>query len=459
MLRGLLKEVLGPTKNMVNRKRNGNGGGVRRVPRRTRQGGVRRRRRVLRPRVDRRTVPAAVNIASTMRSTQARNVQCFSNTDRLVHTVLPAGTPRGTVIYDQIITPAIAARLRTQSSLFQKIEYASLRFEVQTQTPTTNAGGYVIAFLHDPQMEVGSGETALRALTAIQGTQTSKFWQSSVMSVQTTKQQYFTLQGNDVRLFSPGRFIVLSDGEPTESVAVTILFHWTVRLTRPALQRLVARLPQVVVVSSMIGSTASNTVRDNNYIIYGNSQGGPFTPAGTDGGPTDPRVNVENAFAGLPPPASVGSNILFYQLPQPVTFTVHDGPGTSTVSAQFIGFSVVQEGTGYHYRAEYYRMPFSNAAAPTLWKLGTRTEGETGTSVEGFVDFVQGTRLTPVLPDEFFGTTSGAFFVSVSQSVSVNQQPMISKELQQISARQSIPKLPLKETLQERLSALQLTDW
>jgi hypothetical protein len=393
------------------------------------------RRRVVRiaPRMRTSTIPASVNTASSVRASQTRNLRLESNTDRLFHITVPAGAPRGTIIYDQIITPAIAARLQTQASLFQKIHYKNLRFEVQTQTPTTNSGGYVVAFLHDPQMEVGTGEAALRALTAIQGTKTSKFWQSTDMAVRTTQQEYYTLQGNDVRLFSPGRFIVLTDGPPSVDVSITILFHWTVGLSRPALQRLVNRLPQGVAMASGIYSTPEG-LRRTNWDPITNAFA-PTLPNGPD------SLNLATAIYGVPPITSIGNNILWYHLERPSTINETNG---RVRNVNFVSLRV----TSGELRGQIHTLP---SDAHIIY-----SGSETGTNTD--VDYVmfQGDRMTPITPGEFSGNQQVSFLVNVLPSVSVNRQPMILKEFLEIKPMQSTQQPELRENLLERLSQMQL---
>lgn len=375
------------------------------------------------------TIPASVNTASTMRSNQTRSLQQHSNTDRLAHVVVPAHASRGSEIYSQVITPSIAARLRTQASLFQKVEYAKLRFEIQTQAPTTVSGGYVVAFLHDPEMDVGTGEPALRSLTAVQNTTTSKFWQSSVFNLQTTKQQYYTLSGSDIRLFSPGRLVVMVDGEPNSEVSITILMHWTVKFSRPALQRLVASLPQVVVTASIL--YASDTA-----VHYANWSGGTtFSPPLS--GAVGEAAYLEKALSGVPPASAMGNNKYYVRIPNPVSINVQKDHGGGVQIANFIALSW-KDG---HLHGDWCELPDdSYVIFPTL----------------GRFEIVQGTRLTPVLPDEFFGSTGGPFLVTASASVSVNRREMISKTYSVLPTEESSKQVPAMESLQEKLSKLAL---
>lgn len=427
------KSLLG----VLNKVLNGNNNGrPRRAPRR-RVAPKRQKARAPAPRVRMRaaTIPASVNTASRIKSSQSRNLHAYSNTDRLVQLTLPAGAAKGTVIYDQVITPSIAARLRTQASLFQKVEYSRLRFEVQTQTPTTNGGGYVVAFLHDPQMDLGSGEAALRALTAVQGTNTSKFWQSVDMSVQTTRQQYFTLNGADVRLFSPGRFVVLSDGPPTEPVSITILFHWTVCFTRPALQRLVATLPQLVVVDSFLRS-GQEYLRRSTWNPVTNVS----TPPTND--TTSASYRMDDAVSGLPAIGSIGNNILWYLLPSPVYLFQTGG---QVVPAPFVSFRATPStDTEMQWGAKLHTLPSDDNAVQDA-------AANSGPQV------FQGARLTPVVPDEYSGTVNGPFLMTASSSISVNQQPSISKSFSTMPRNPQTTTETQSESLTEQLSRLQLT--
>nr|QXN75340.1 MAG: RNA-dependent RNA polymerase [Grapevine-associated bunya-like virus 2]QXN75417.1 MAG: hypothetical protein [Grapevine-associated noda-like virus 2] len=409
-------------------KRSANGRG-----RRNRAPGSKVRRVRLNPRMRVSTIPAAVNTASSIRATQAKSAMLVSNTDRLIQLTLPKGASKGSNIYDQVITPSIAARLRTQASLFQKIRYSKLEFEVQTQTPTTNSGGYVVAFLHDPQMEIGTGEGALRALTAVQGTRTSKFWQSTVMNVATTSQEYFTLNGQDIRLFSPGRFVVLSDGPPTEDVSITIIFRWTVHLTRPALQRPIARFPQAVVTASCLFSEDATGLKYFNWNPATNAKVPPQNNTTT-------AYHMQNAISGLPPLATAGNNVFWYRLPSPIGVLVALG---QLRRAFFVSFRVATDTDGaIYYRGQLHEMPSD---------LGENIINS-GSPLDHML--VQGTRLDPIVPDEFSGNADEVFLVTASPSVSVNQQPMISKQYQTLKRSNSVPSLSNREAILEQLSRM-----
>lgn len=383
------------------------------------------RPRIIQPRMRAATIPASVNTASRIRAVQPNSINVFTNTDRLLQIDLPKGTPKGSIIFDQVITPAIAVRLRQQAALYQKIRYRSLKFEIQTQVPTTTAGGYVCAYLHDPNMQVGSGEVALRNLTAVQGTQTSKMWQSVVMNVKPTDMQYYTQSGSDVRLFSPGRLVILSDGVPNEDVKITVLFHWTVELYKPALQRFINQLPLLTQNCTHLVSWGT-TIRFTNWDPATNTLSP--DPNGTDSDGT----YLENQFSGLPPLTSIGSNTIFYKLPYPIRVDV-DSP-SRTVNAFFLGFRNVDG----HYLAAFYDLP---STSRVLHVNDRRFET------------LQGMVLEPVVADEFTGTSVTSFLVTASPSVSVNQQSMICKTL---SDNKPASSSTITTQIQSKLEALSL---
>jgi hypothetical protein len=344
-----------------------------------------------RVRINTQTISAGVSTASRITAKQPSRMNVHKNTDRIGNFDVPVATSRGSLIYDQIITPGIASRLRVQASLFQRIKYIALTFEVQTQVATSTSGGYVVAFLKDPNMEVGSGLQALNNLTAVEGTQTSKNWQSVVFNVKPTNLLLYTLSGDDIRWFSPGRLIILSDGPPSSPLAMTVTMNWTVHLEQPALQRLVASFPQVTLIASGLKTRVGLPMTTFNW-----------TP--TDN--VETNVPIRNGFSGLPPFDTFPTGNSFYAQAPYAVVTAGD------VASRFLEFEKGEGQLDWTVTLNYFPSKTTRVAS-----LETRTE------------FWQGDRFSPVVQSEFLGTANGALgFWSVRQSHSVNQQQMISKE-------------------------------
>lgn len=389
----------------------------------------RRVRTVRIPRIRTSTVPAPVNTASTIRARQPKGVVRQSATDRLFTTTLTAQAERGTVIYDQAITPSLLPRLRQQAGVFQKIIWHDLTFEVQTQTPTTTSGGYVVAFAVDPLLEVGSGQVALNAITTMQGAQTSKTWQSTVFKAPTTKQPLFVANGADERLYSPGRFLVFVDGPPNVNVAMTIIVRWTVSLSEPARLQPAQSTPQPTLTASFL-YTGEEKVRWENWSPTTNT----ITPD-----PTDPEAyNMLNAFSGLLPMA-LYQNIVYYRLPQQVPILT-TAPISPLAIAAFIGL-VAEDGILV---ARLYRKPHPDEAIYANQSL--------------YLFLTQGSTLFPISPREFSGNAAGAFLVTARASSSAPGHSLVCKKLQMIlpteqleSSRETVSELTL---LSEELSGL-----
>lgn len=372
----------------------------------------RRKRRVATPnrvrtlnlqRIRTSTVPAPVNTASNIRSRQPRAIAQQSATDRLFTTTLRSQAERGTVIYDQAITPSLLPRLRQQAGVFQKICWHSLTFEIQTQTPTTTGGGYVVAFAVDPLLEVGSGQVALNAITTMQGAQTSKTWQSVVFSAPVTKNPLFVANGADLRLYSPGRLIVVVDGPPNVDVPITIIAKWTVSLSSPARVQLAQSIPQPTLTASFL-YTGQEEVRFENWSPTSNS----ITP-----GVDDPKAkNMLTAFSGLMP-LSMYQSIVYYKMPHPVPILTTD-PISPLAMAEFIGFVA----DGETLVARLYRKPHPSEILYSSNSL--------------YLVLSQGSLLFPISPREFSGNAAGAFLVVAQALSSAPGHSQVCKKLQMI---------------------------
>lgn len=355
-----------------------------------------------------RTIPAPINIASNIRSTQPKTVSHQSATDRLFTITLPAKTPRGTVFYDQAITVADMPRLRQQGGVFQKCRWINLTFEVQTQTPTTSSGGYVVAFASDPNLEIGSGLVALNAITTLQGAQTSKIWQSVVLKAPVTNLTLFVAPGQDLRFYSPGRFIGIVDGELNVDVSLTILVKWTVTLSSPARVQLAQSIPQPTLTGSFL-YTGQEMVRWENW----NPSDNTISPALDSSEATDMR----RAFSGLLP-MSAYNDTVYYRLNNMVPVLTTD-PISPLAMAMFMGLKA----NGDKLEGRLYRKPTSSEILYS--------------SNANYLVLSQGERITPINPREFSGNTSGAFFVNVRGSNSAPGLSQVYKTLQMVPMKPS----------------------
>jgi len=364
----------------------------------------RRKTRIIRPRMRVSTIPAAVNTATTIRSNQPSRVH-QTNTDRLIQSTIPVRFERGNIVIDQLVTANITDRLRTQASLFQRIKYRRLTFEIQTQTSTTTTGGYAVAFLKDPMMEIGTGTSALKKLTAVQGSKTSKWWQSTVLDVIPNQMQYYCANGTDLRWYSPGRLVILGDGPPNEEVNITIILKWVVELTEPAMQAIPATYPKATLTASCLKYQSGTDGGSDGRLRAFN-----VDPKGVE-----TEVDIENAFSGLPT-HNVFENIhnVYYQLPFPIVQSSGAIAAESVLSYRFLIFSLSNDTNKIH-----------------VWLNETPIAGD-NTAVFSESTFIlwRGDSITPIASSEFLinaDDSSQGFWIA-NQSPSVNNQLMISKK-------------------------------
>ncbi|UOI84722.1 capsid protein [Ceratitis capitata nodavirus 1] len=382
----------------------------------------RMRARVVTPRMRVNTIPAAVNTASSIRSKQP-GVQRQSNTDRLIQKTIPAGMPTGGVVVDQIVSTTITDRLRAQASLYQRIRYIRLTFEIQTQTPTTVSGGYVAAFVKDPELVIGSGISGLKRLTAVQDAKTTKWWQSTVIDIKPNQMDYYCANGNDIRWFSPGRLVILCDGSPNQPVEVTVVLKWHVELKEPALQALPVTLPQVVLTATKLQySERTSGGTDGRLRAFNTNSAG-----------LDTEIKIVDAFTGLPSIGTIAQlGGLWYQLPYPVTSS---NSNSEIRTMHFIKFDQMNADD---LECELYALPLSNSKVEEHF--------------EDNIYFVRGTTFSPIVSSEILvdeNSTSG--FWIASPSPSVTQHLMISKRFQETQPAESSQ---LSTTVESQLSML-----
>lgn len=359
-----------------------------------------------RTRQRRRPAGAFVNMGSVMVGHQTKSMT-HSNTDRLLHITLAAGTPPGTFIYRQNITPSIIPRLTDFANQYQKIVYEELHFEVQTQTGTGVSGGYVVGFSNDPSLEIPSGQQGLVQLTALQGSKTSKNWDSVTFRAPVNKCPYYCAPGSEVRLYSPGTFYVLSDGPPNMDVTMTVTLRWKARLYDPAIQNPIDQYPQLTVLSTGL------RVESGTHRIHAVNQdlSGVYT-----------RVFLDKALGGIPNPDKL-SQPIFYRLPYPAPL-ISSPSGSSPVQLQSCQFVRLSYDTSVPEGEDRYILDTMESA----YGNGFITSHD---NLE-HPFFWQGDNLTPINQGEYLGTAASRGFYRASPHPSVNGVSMISKRFQSI---------------------------
>lgn len=156
----------------------------------------------------------------------------LSGVDRIMSFVLDPATLRGGTTFSETLVPSSFQRLGLVARAFQRIRWLKLRFRVEPQVSTATSGGYVAAFIKDPADRIGD----IQQLTSTQGSVTTKWWQSSIIDATPPDRLFYTSEGAELREYSPGKIVVMVDGEPTQKGNVTVFAEWTVHLSGPGLE-------------------------------------------------------------------------------------------------------------------------------------------------------------------------------------------------------------------------------
>lgn len=145
--------------------------------------------------------------------------------------------PDGTVLFEFIIEPSLLPQLSKVGASFQRIHWNRLTFEVSSHMPTTSAGGYIMAFRPDPADALPL--TPLEAkqwAVATPNSQKNSIWQSAELTVVAgngrtsasclPQRQLYTSASADLREYSPGRFVVVVDGNIDSTGSISLSIQW-----------------------------------------------------------------------------------------------------------------------------------------------------------------------------------------------------------------------------------------
>lgn len=175
----------------------------------------------------------AENKARLGSSFQHTNSVVMRGCDRLVSLQLEqSATALGAIILDVLAEASMSKRLQTLSQAFERITFLSLTYRVTPKAASIITGGYVAGFVPDPEDSISTVESLL----ATQGAQSGHWWETREVRPRLERKQLFTHQGNEVRLRSPGRFVLISDGASTGSLPLSVDVEWTVELSQPSFE-------------------------------------------------------------------------------------------------------------------------------------------------------------------------------------------------------------------------------
>lgn len=149
--------------------------------------------------------------------------------DRLSSFDLKANKP---VFVSVDISPSMSSRLSTMSRAYQRIRYQAVEVIVTPQASAMTNGGYVCGFILDPSDRA----ITARDLSASQGSQTKKFYESAVVKMPRKPDLLYTSVGDDPRLTIPATFWVVSEGKPSSDLTLILTVRWSVVMSCPTLE-------------------------------------------------------------------------------------------------------------------------------------------------------------------------------------------------------------------------------
>lgn len=207
------------------------------------------------------------------------------------------------------ISPGASSRLATLAKAYQRVRWNSVKIVVSPQASAMTNGGYVCGFIMDPSDEA----ITAKDLTASQGAQTKKWYESAVVSMPKKQDLLYTSPGEDPRLNIPSTFWIIGEGPPSSDLTVIVTFHWSVTLMTPTLEDISS--------SSFLMKGELRGKQDNYNLNY-------FPPGSSTG--------QDDFSSQIPEHLRSSTNDQFFRVP---TFNIEysEGSGdTGTIQAHFI---------------------------------------------------------------------------------------------------------------------------
>lgn len=352
--------------------------------------------------------PAIVNTGATIKS-QAKRSERMTGSDRLAGLTFKTSTTPGTILYERFVDAQMFPSLSDRARTFQRIKYTKLTFKLVSESGTNVTGGIAAAFYKDAYSAILDGEDGLTNLMTQAGAKATKAWQELVIPT-SSQEHFYVTPGSDLRLYSPGKFVIMTSGPVDKDSPLSLYCDWTVELSKPGRNAPQKQVEQPVVTCSYILS---------GYNSQDKLQGRNWDPStDTESTPQNPEDmfhclgNVEHTDF---------TSARFYRLPYPMAIdqtTVEDDHYALVV--RFLQL-VLEDGKLI---GRLCHLP-STKASEIKW----------ATAVE--IVLMQGDILEPVNPLEFAGNGLGEFFVSARSSTYAPGRSYISKSISRMRSTQS----------------------
>lgn len=140
---------------------------------------------------------------------------------------------KGASVFTNVdIGPGVSQRLGTIARAYQRIRWNSVKVIVTPQASAMTNGGYVCGFIMDPEDKT----ITARDLSATQGSQTKKWYESAVVQMPRKTDLLYTSPGEEPRLSVPSTFWIVGEGPPSSDLSVIVTFLWSVTLSNPTME-------------------------------------------------------------------------------------------------------------------------------------------------------------------------------------------------------------------------------
>lgn len=173
---------------------------------------------------------------SVLRVNNPTGGRAQGGSDLIAALTIPSTVEQGELLVDVVVTPAVAARLETLATAWQRIKYHKLLFEVNASGSSLIGGEFVAAFIADPT-DTPPMQGADRWIKAHQGSVTSSWWRSiNVHGPCPPQVMYTSFESNEPRFSSPGRFVMAVVNPPSSDTTMSISLNWHVSFQQPSLE-------------------------------------------------------------------------------------------------------------------------------------------------------------------------------------------------------------------------------
>lgn len=220
---------------------------------------------------------------------------------------------KGASVFSNVdVSPGVSQRLGTIARAYQRIRWNSVTVIVTPQASTMTNGGYVCGFVMDPEDKT----ITARDLSATQGSQTKKWYESAVVRMPSKPDLLYTSPGEEPRFTIPTSFWIVGEGAPSSDITIIVTFLWNVTLHNPTIEDI-----------SNLSFTMRGEVRgkQNNYNL--------------SWFPSPSSAALDDVSALMPEGIKTLQGNHYFRVP---TFTIEykEGTGdTGTIQAHFIVYS------------------------------------------------------------------------------------------------------------------------